>query len=175
MYSWFRKSSATPRPRSRDRVESITPDALVRVVSDSSVRGSHTEPDGKLGRRSQAAREGGLGDGRAGGGEGVFGTRTCGWTFERTRTMPQLKFHPAHLREALDPIPFPRSSWTLGGIDEPRLAPRWQEGAPTYRFAARMNDASNMTDSVLERAQRQMDRLRELLGSNFGDDRPSAA
>ena len=89
--------------------------------------------------------------------------------FERTRTVPTLKFHPAQLREALDPIPFPRSSWGAEG----GLA-RWREGAPVYRFAGRVQSASAMAESAVERAQRQMDRLKELLGS-ADDDRPSAA
>lgn len=83
--------------------------------------------------------------------------------------MPTLKFHPAQLRETLDPIPFPRSTWGSEGA-----ASRWREGAPVYRFAGRDQSASALAESAVERAQRQMDRLKELLG-NTGDDRPSAA
>jgi hypothetical protein len=82
--------------------------------------------------------------------------------------MPTLKFHPAQLREAMDPIPFPRQAWEASG----HLA-RWREGAPVYRFGARM-DAGAMAESALDRAERQMERLKALLGSD-GSDRPSAA
>ncbi|MBX3380181.1 MAG: hypothetical protein KF805_08790 [Phycisphaeraceae bacterium] len=83
--------------------------------------------------------------------------------------MPTLKFHPAQLREALDPIPFPRQAWGTGAD----LA-RWREGAPVYRFAGRFENAPAMAENSLDRAQRQMDRLKELLGSS-DDDRPNAA
>lgn len=82
--------------------------------------------------------------------------------------MPTLKFHPAQLREAMDPIPFPRQSWDAAG----RLS-RWREGAPVYRFGANL-DAGAMAESALDRAERQMERLKALLG-NDGTDRPSAA
>lgn len=88
--------------------------------------------------------------------------------FERIRTMPTLKFHPAQLREAMDPIPFPRQAWEAGGPFN-----RWQEGAPVYRFGARI-DAGSMAESAVDRAERQMERLKALLGSG-GGDRPSAA
>ncbi|MGH7244445.1 MAG: hypothetical protein ACREJD_13625 [Phycisphaerales bacterium] len=83
--------------------------------------------------------------------------------------MPTLKFHPAQLREALDPIPFPRQSW---GTESAKS--RWGEGAPVYRFGGSRSDASAMAESALDRAERQMERLKALLGSG-GDDRPHAA
>lgn len=91
--------------------------------------------------------------------------------FERTRTMPTLKFHPAQLREAMDPIPFPRQAWGMGA--EAGHLNRWREGAPVYRFGAQA-DAGAMAESALDRAERQMERLKSLLGSD-GSDRPSAA
>lgn len=83
--------------------------------------------------------------------------------------MPTLKFHPAQLREALDPIPFPRQSWGMGA-----QASRWREGAPVYRIDGRVHDATAMAENSLDRAQRQMERLKALLGTT-DDDRPSAA
>ncbi|MBS0186808.1 MAG: hypothetical protein JSS51_01995 [Planctomycetes bacterium] len=82
--------------------------------------------------------------------------------------MPTLKFHPAQLREAFDPIPFPRSSWGAAGEHS-----RWSQGAPVYRFGSGI-DATHLAESALDRAERQMERLKALLGDN-GDDRPSAA
>lgn len=88
--------------------------------------------------------------------------------------MQQLKFHPATLREALDPIPFPRQSWQPGRVETTVAQPRWNEGASNLPFG-RSQNAAAMAESALDRAQRQMDRLKELLGAGSGDDRPSAA
>lgn len=90
--------------------------------------------------------------------------------------MMNLKYHPAEMRGLLDPIPFPRQSWMPGrDQDSPRSSGAWSEGAPTYRFGARTENAASMAENALDRAQRQMDRLKELLGSDLGPDRPSAA
>jgi hypothetical protein len=42
----------------------------------------------------------------------------------------------------------------------------------TRRFG---DTASSMAENALDRAQRQMDRIRDLLGNPDGGDRPSAA
>lgn len=95
--------------------------------------------------------------------------------FERTRTMANLKYHPAENRSENDPIPFPRSEqWTRA-----EAAPsRWKDGAPVFsiRDSSRRGDsAASMAENALDRAQRQMDRIRDLLGNPDGGDRPSAA
>lgn len=95
--------------------------------------------------------------------------------FERTRTMANLKYHPVENRGENDPIPFPRSEhWTRA-----EAAPsRWKDGAPVYHLCdgnRRGDAAARMAENVLDRAQRQMDRLRDLLGNPDGGDRPSAA
>lgn len=95
--------------------------------------------------------------------------------FERTRTMANLKYHPADNRSENDPIPFPRSEqWTRA-----EAAPsRWKDGAPVFSFrdsARRGDSAASMAENALDRAQRQMDRIRDLLGNPDGGDRPSAA
>ena len=87
---------------------------------------------------------------------------------------PQFKSHPGQARMALDPIPFPReSAWSR---DENGAGPRGREteASAPYRFAA--NSATRQAESALDRAQRQMDRLKALLGDQpGGDDRPHAA
>ncbi|HEX8878265.1 MAG TPA: hypothetical protein VF777_16080 [Phycisphaerales bacterium] len=89
--------------------------------------------------------------------------------FERTRSMANLKFHPAEGRGENDPIPFPKDEhWTRANAPS-----RWRDGAPVYRLGD--NRASSMAEKALDRAQRQMDRLRDLLGNPDGSDRPSAA
>lgn len=88
--------------------------------------------------------------------------------------MTQLKFHPATFREALDPIPFPRQSWMPGRVEVGLPEPRWNQGPSVLPFG-RSPNAASMAETALDRAQRQMDRLKALLGSDSGDDRPSAA
>jgi hypothetical protein len=89
--------------------------------------------------------------------------------------MTKLKFHPAEHRDSSDPIPFPRQGGWSGTLGSVNAEPRWAQGAPVYRFAGRPIDAVSMAESAVDRAQRQMERLKELLGAEIGDDRPSAA
>lgn len=90
--------------------------------------------------------------------------------FERTRSMAHLKFHPAEGRGENDPIPFPKDEQWARANAAPS---RWRDGAPVYRLGD--SQASSMAEKALDRAQRQMDRLRDLLGNPDGGDRPSAA